>query len=378
MQDPRVAKLADVIVNYSTAVRKGELVTLGGSLESAPLITELYRAVLRAGGHPWVRLAPAECAEIALSEASDEQLAYLSPLDKATIQKTDVNIKIWSDQNTKALSGSDPARQAIASKGRQPLMAISMKRSALPADDPKRLRWAGTLFPTQAHAQDAEMSLREYEHFVYNAGKLNKKDPVKEWMKLGEQQQRLADRLDKGKEMRIRTPDGTDIRFGIKGRSWINCDGKFNFPDGEVFTGPIEDATEGVVQYRFPAVYGGREARDIRLVFEAGRVVDASASANEDFLFQMIDQDKGARILGELALGTNYGISKHTKNILFDEKIGGTFHCALGMAYPESGGTNKSALHWDMICDLRAGGSVEVDGEVISRNGKFVDKRWPK
>jgi len=376
--DPRVEKLAGVLVDYSVAIKEGDLAVLGGTIASAPLITAVYRAVLRAGGHPWVRLAPAECAEIALKEASKEQLRYVSPLDKAVIDKADVLVKIWSDGNTKALSGSDPERQAVASKARKPLLEKQMKRSALPPEDKKHLRWVGTLFPTQAHAQDAEMSLTEYEDFVFGGGKLDKKDPVKAWRKLGEQQQRLADRLEKGEEMRIRTPDGTDIRFGIKGRTWINCDGKHNFPDGEVFTGPVEDATEGVVQYRFPAVYGGREVRDIRLAFEGGKVVDASASSNEDFLFKMIDQDKGARVLGELALGTNYGIRKHTKNILFDEKIGGTFHAALGAAYPESGGTNKSGLHWDMICDLREGGVVEVDGEAISRNGRFRDPKWPK
>jgi len=378
MSDPRVEKLADVLVRYSVEIRKGDLVVLTGSLESEPLVMATYRAVLAAGGHPWVRLVPAECTEIALQDGSDEQLAYLNPLDKATLDKADVLIKIWSDPNTKALSGTDPKRQAAASRGRKPLLATQMKRAALPADDPRHLRWTGTLFPTQAHAQDADMSLREYERFVFGAGKLDKRDPVAAWRKLGEQQQRLADRLEKGKEMRIRTPDGTDIRYGIAGRHWINCEGKNNFPDGEVFTGPVEDATEGVVQYRFPAVYGGREVRDIRLEFKAGRVVDASASTNEEFLFQMIDQDRGARVLGELALGTNYGIDRHTKNILFDEKIGGTFHAALGAAYPESGGTNRSALHWDMVCDLRDGGTVEVDGEVISRNGKFRDTRWPK
>jgi aminopeptidase len=378
MTDPRVEKLARVLVNYSVSIRKNDFVALFGTLESAPLVTAVYAEVLRAGGHPWVRLAPAECAEIALREASDEQLRFVSPLDKTMIDKADVLIKIWSDGNTKALSGSDPARQAIASKARRPLLAKQMKRSALPPGDPKHLRWTGTLFPTQAHAQDAEMSLREYEDFVFTGGKLDKKDPVAAWKKLGEQQQRLADRLEKAKVMRIRTPDGTDISFGIAGRHWINCEGKNNFPDGEVFTGPIEDATEGVVQYRFPAVYGGREVRDIRLAFQAGRVVDASASTNEEFLFQMIDQDKGGRVLGELALGTNYGIRRHTRNILFDEKIGGTFHAALGAAYPESGGTNQSALHWDMICDLREGGTVEIDGKVISRNGKFLDAKWPK
>jgi len=265
MNDPRIEKLARVIVDYSVEVKKGDLVLLGGPPLAEPLIMELYRAVLRAGGHPWVRLIPSECSEVLLTEGSEEQLAYCGPLDKASIQKADAMIKIWSEDNTKALSNSDPKRQAIASKGRKPIMATMMKRSSLPASDPKFLRWTGTLFPTQAHAQDAHMSLRDYENFVYKGGKLDKRDPVKEWKKLGERQKHLADFLEKGKEMRITTPDGTDIRFGIAGRRWINCDGKNNFPDGEVFTGPIEDATEGVVQYRFPAVYGGREVNDIRL-----------------------------------------------------------------------------------------------------------------
>ncbi|MHC4953969.1 MAG: aminopeptidase [Planctomycetota bacterium] len=376
--DPRIEKLARVLVTYSVEVRKDDLVHLTGAPPATPLINALYREVLRAGGHPWVRLVPHECTQILLDEGSEEQLAYCGPLDKAPTQKADVVIKIWSEENTKALSQTDPRRQALTSKARQPILALHMKRSGLPEDDPRHLRWSGTLFPTNAHAQDAQMSLADYENFVYSAGKLDKRDPVKEWKKLGEQQERLAQRLNKGREMRITTPDGTDIRFGIDGRRWINCDGKKNFPDGEVFTGPIEDATEGVVQYRFPAVYGGREVNNIRLAFKAGKVVEASATSNEEFLVQMLDQDKGGRVLGELALGSNYGIKGHTRNILFDEKIGGTFHAALGAAYPETGGTNKSALHWDMICDLREGGRVEVDGELISRNGKFVKSGWPR
>jgi aminopeptidase len=222
------------------------------------------------------------------------------------------------------------------------------------------------------------MSLLDYADFVYGAGKLDAKDPGREWKGLGERQKRLIDRLARGKEMRITAPNGTDIRFGIAGRTWINCDGHRNFPDGEVFTGPVEDATEGVVRYGFPAVYGGREVEDVRLVFKAGRVAEASAGRGEDFLLHMLDQDKGARVLGELALGTNYGIREHTKNTLFDEKIGGTFHAALGAAYPESGGRNESGLHWDMVGELRKGGVVEVDGEVISRNGRFANSRWPR
>jgi len=378
MHDPRIDRLAQVLVRYSVAVKKDDLVLIQGSTVGAPLAVALYREVLEAGGHPHVRLVPDACAELFYRHAAAHQIAHLSPLEATTIDKVDVRIGIWAGENTKALSRVDPARQAAASKARAPLLAKFMKRSSLPDGDPKRLRWTGTVFPNQAAAQDAEMSLLAYEEFVYGAGKLGSRDPAAQWRKLGEAQRRLADRLGKGKEMRIRAPGGTDIRFGIEGRTWINCDGHANFPDGEVFTGPIEDATEGTVHYTFPAVHGGREVRDIRLVFKAGKVVDASASTNEDFLFRMIDQDKGGRILGELALGTNYGIKDYTKNTLFDEKIGGTFHAALGAAYPESGGRNKSALHWDMVCDLRRGGVVEVDGEVVSRNGRFQNAGWPR
>jgi aminopeptidase len=257
-------------------------------------------------------------------------------------------------------------------------MELFMKRSSLPDDDPKKLRWTGTMFPNDASAQDAEMSLLDYEDFVFAAGKLDEKDPVAAWRALGEAQKKLADRLMQGKEMHIKTPNGTDIRFGIEGRTWINCDGHENFPDGEVFTAPIEDSTEGVVCYSFPAVHGGREVHDIRLVFKEGRVVDASAKRNEEFLISMLDQDEGGRCLGELALGTNYSITDYTRNTLFDEKIGGTFHAAVGAAYPESGGKNKSGLHWDMVCDLRQGGVVKVDGETITENGVFQNEAWPK
>ncbi len=197
------------------------------------------------------------------------------------------------------------------------------------------------------------------------------------WRKLGEAQQRLADFLNKGHEVRCRA-NGTDIRLGVAGRRWINCDGHENFPDGEVFTGPDENATEGTVHFTYPAVTSGREVTDVRLTFKAGRVVDASASKNEEFLHKMIDQDRGGRVLGELALGTNYAIQRFTRNTLFDEKIGGTFHMALGAAYPETGGKNQSGLHWDMVCDLRQGGTIEVDGKVISRNGRFTNAAWPR
>ncbi len=379
MRDPRIDRLAKVLVHYSLGVRKGDLVSVGAGLAAEPLVLACFREILRAGAHPWVRMGPdGTLARAFFEEASDAQLKHVNPIELYAMRKIDARLTILAPQNTKALSNVDPKKQAIAGQARRPLMDTFMKRAAKKEDDPARLRWSGTVYPTHAAAQDAEMSLSEYADFVFNAGKLNAKNPVAEWKKLATSQQRLCDYLNRGKEMHIRAPGGTDIRFGIKGRNWINCGGHQNFPDGEVFTGPIENATEGVVRYSFPAVHHGREVNDIRLIFKAGKVVDASATHNEDFLFRMLDQDKGARVLGELALGSNYDITSYSKNTLFDEKIGGTFHAALGAAYPQSGGKNKSGLHWDMVCDLRKGGVVEVDGKVVSRNGKFQRATWPR
>jgi len=376
--DPRLQKLASVLVRYSTGVRPGDLVVIGGPTAAAEFVTALYGEVLEAGGHPWVRLAPEACQDVHFRVASDEQLRYVSDLDREVIERADVRIAAWVEENTKRFSRVDPKKQALASQARAPLMERFLERASKPEGDPERVRWTGTVVPNHAAAQDAEMSLAEYGDFVYRAGKLDEHDPVAAWRMLGDAQKALADRLERASELHITTPQGTDIRFGIEGRQWINCDGHENFPDGEVFTGPIEDATEGVVRYSFPAVHGGREVADIELRFQEGRVVDASASRNEEFLHRMLDQDEGARCLGEVALGTNYSIEEYTRNTLFDEKIGGTFHAAVGAAYPESGGTNKSGLHWDMVCDLRQGGIVKVDGELLSENGRFVDPAFPQ
>ncbi len=373
MRDSRIEKLADVLVNYSTRVKKGDVVRLTGALVGRPLIVALYRAVLRAGGQPIVVMGPEECHEIKLTEGSEEQLRFEDPLQQYIIETVDVTISYWGDENTKALSRVDPKKQALVSQARKKYMATFMKRFG-----EGKLRWVGTQFPTNAAAQDAEMSLAAYENFVFSAGLLDQSDPARAWQEISVRQQRMVDFLNTKRELRFVTPQGTDIRFGIEGRKWINCDGHENFPDGEVFTGPIETATQGVVNYSFPAVHGGREVHGIRLEFKDGKVVNASASKGEDFLFAMLDQDAGARTLGEVAMGTNYAIQQYSKNTLFDEKIGGTFHAALGAAYPESGGKNESGLHWDMVCDLRQGGQIYVDGQLISENGRFVFDDWPK
>lgn len=373
MRDPRLTKLAQVLVGYSVAVKPGDLVRIQGAPITEPLALEVYREVLRRGGHALVRLVPEDCSEILLKEGTEQQLAYVNPLLLHEFETIDCSISFWGSSNTKSLTNVDPARQALAGRARRPLLDKMLKRAAA-----GELRWCGTEYPTAAAAQDAEMSLAEYEDFVFNAGLLNAPDPAAAWQEVHDRQQRVCDALQGAREIRFTSPEGTDLTLGVEGRVWVNCDGHENFPDGEVFTGPVEDATRGVVYISFPAVYQSREVHGIRLEFRDGRVVDASAQKGEEFLIQMLDQDPGARILGESAIGCNYAITRYMKNTLFDEKIGGTFHIALGAAYPETGGKNESALHWDVVGDLRQGGRIEVDGQTISENGRFLDPTWPQ
>jgi aminopeptidase len=372
MRDPRLDQLADVLVNYSTGVKKGDLCRIGGNAVSIPLMEALFAQVLLAGGHPFLEIATDTMTEDRFRLSSDEQLSFVSPLALHAVEKMDVYFGIGGDGNTRALTNVPPAKQALASQARKPFLKRLLERAAK-----GELRWTATQFPSAAAAQEAEMSQHEYAEFVFRAGLLHLPDPVAAWRALSEKQQRLVDFLNTAREIRV-VGEGTDLRLAVEGRTWINCDGHENFPDGEVFTGPIETATEGTIRYSFPAVYHGRECQDITLTFKAGKVVDARASKGQEFLLKMIDQDPGARTLGEFAIGTNFGIQKYTKNILFDEKIGGTCHAALGAAYPETGGTNDSGLHWDMVCDLRAPGRrIEVDGQTILENGRFTRPDWP-
>ena len=382
LRDSRINKLAHVIVEYSTAVKPGQLVRITGDPVAQPLLEAIYEAVLKAGGHPYVRCAPDTLQDLFFEHANEDQLQHLNPIAKYEYEQIDVSIGVWADTNTKSLSCVDATKQGMASAARRPLMKIFMDRAAT-----KELRWSGTLFPTAASAQDAERSLRQYEDFVFEAGHLNADDPVAVWQEIEKRQQLVVDYLSGKKMIHFQTAAGTDLHVNVEDMTWINCAGHENFPDGEVFTGPNlaapDGGVNGVVHYSFPAVHNGREVHDIVLTFEKGRVIDAKASKNQDFLIQMLDQDEGARSLGEIAIGTNYQIQEYTKKTLFDEKIGGTFHAAVGAGYPESGNSNESGLHWDMVCDLRpdvsggGGGTITVDGEVISRDGKFVFDGWP-
>ncbi|MBL1217414.1 MAG: aminopeptidase [Planctomycetes bacterium] len=370
MRDPRLDKLADIMVHYSSEVKTGDLVCISADPIAMPMIEAVYEKTLQAGGHPfWIPRSEA-LADIFLEQASDEQLDFLSPLRMQMVEAIDVQIGLWADVNTRSSSRVDPARQSRLSRAGEPYFVRFLDRAA-----EGDLRWVGTQYPTQASAQDAEMSLRQYEEFVYGAGKLDLDDPAAAWRHLREQQKRACDWLNQKKEVRFRAPNGTDLTVNVDGATWINCAGEDNFPDGEVFAGP--QGVEGVVYYTFPAVNMGREVTGIRLEFRNGIVVDASASKGEDFLIAMLDMDPGARHLGEIAIGTNYSITEYTRNTLFDEKIGGTFHAAVGQGYPESGSNNKSALHWDMVCDLRQGGTIEADGELFHENGHFKFEGWP-
>ncbi|MGB1126072.1 MAG: aminopeptidase [Phycisphaeraceae bacterium] len=386
MRDQRLEKLADVLVNYSVQVQPGQLVRIRGDEVGTDLLEAIYEAVLKAGAHPLLRITSDACHDIFMQSASEEQLKYIDPIAVAEAETIDVSISLWAEVNTKSATRVDPKRSGMTSAARKPIFETFMKRAAaaeFPDQYPgvKPLKWVGTLFPTQANAQDAERSLREYEDFVFKAGYLDHDDPAAQWTKICEQQQRVVDYLNGKSLLHFETPNGTDLKVNVDGMTWINCAGESNFPDGEVFTGPnlkhADGGVNGVVKYSFPAVHNGREVHDIELTFENGRVVDAKASKGLDFLIAMLDQDEGARSLGEIAIGTNYQVTEYTKNTLFDEKIGGTFHAAVGAGYPETGNDNQSGLHWDMVCDLRTGGTITVDGEVISRDGKFVFDGWP-
>jgi len=376
VRDPRIDKLAKVLVEYSCAVKPGQLVRIAGDPVATPLLEALFEHCLRAGAHPFIRSTPASIQEIFFELANEEQLRYLNPLNMEEIEKIDVSISLWADVNTKSLSRIDPKRQSIHSAARKPVFTRFMERAAK-----GELKWCGTLFPTISNAQDAEMSMRQYEEFVFGAGYLDREDPVAEWRRIEAAQQKICDYLKGKKQIRFQAANGTDLVVNVEGMNWVNCCGHENFPDGEVFTGPnlkAEDGgVNGIVRFSFPAVHNGREVHDIELTFERGKVVNAKASKNEDFLRKMLEQDEGASYVGEIAIGTNYNITQYTKNTLFDEKIGGTFHLAVGAGYPETGNTNQSGLHWDMVCDLRDGGLITVDGELISKDGQFLKDGWP-
>jgi aminopeptidase len=357
---------AKVLVEYSTGVRPGDQVCIQGGVAAEPLLRAIYREVIGAGGKPILLPEFTDWLGDLLELANDDQIAYISPIESFARQQADVLIRVSAETNGRLPSTVPAERSAQFRASRRSLSQAMVERAA--SGD---LRWSLTMFPTDAYAQDADMATREFADMLTRMCFLDKPDPVAEWTQLHDRQQTLIDWLTPSKELRITGPD-TDLRMSIEGRTWNNSDGKRNFPSGEIFTGPVEDSVDGHIRFTFPVVTGGREISDVRLRFDRGKVVEASAGKHEDVLIAALDTDDGARYLGEIAFGTNFGLDRFTKKILLDEKIGGTIHMALGNGYPDTGSRNKSAIHWDLICDIRQGGRVTIDGEDF-----LVDGRYP-
>src|SRR6266540_1071783 len=367
MSDPRVAKLGDLLVNYSLELDAGQLLRIDAATVASPLVTEAYRHALRAGAQPRTRIEVEGLDVIAVAESSDEQLVFVSDVERYEVEQVDAVMTIWAERNTRALTQADPERVSRRIASRRELTKRFWER--IDAGD---AAWVGTRFPTEAHAQDAEMSLAEYEDFVYAACHVREnEDPVAHWREVSKALTARARELETFRELRIVGPD-TDLRVNVEGRGWLAADGRLNMPDGEIFTSPVETETEGEIRFSFPAIFHGRGVEDVRLRFEGGRVVHAEAGTGADYLYSLLDMDDGSRILGEVAFGLNYEIDRFTRDILFDEKIGGTMHLALGSSFKKLGGRNESGLHWDMICDLRADGEVYADGELVWRAGRFL------
>ena len=373
MTEPRLmnnlTKWAETLVGYSLSLQPGEQVLIRVDEAAIPLAKEVYRAALAAGAHPSVQVLVDGLDEVFLTTASVEQLDWVSPVRRFEYETMDALCAIVAPQNTSALAGVAADKQTRAQRANKAVRESLFARAA-----EGKTKWNVTLYPTAGAAQNAKMSLADYEAFLLKAMFLDKEDPAAAWKAFSHEQQRYVDYLSKVETLRFVARD-TDLTMSVGGRVWVNSDGHKNFPSGEVFTGPVENSVSGTVRYTFPTAHLGHEVDDVRLTFEDGKVVKADAARGLVFLETMLDSDPGARTLGEVAVGNNYGVQRFTRNTLYDEKIGGTFHLALGNAYPETGGTNVSAVHWDMVCDMRpdaGGGAIYADGVLIHENGQWV------
>jgi aminopeptidase len=353
------AAFATLLCDYCLEVEPDRQVVVRSTTLAAPLLLALQRALLEREAWPLLRVAlPGQEAGF-WAAARELHLDHFARADLAEAEATDASLAIMAPENTRALAGVDPARLARAARARAPVREAGLRR-----------RWCATLWPTPAGAQQAGMSTEDFAAFVRRALFLDRPDPIAAWHALHATQARLIERLSRASELRIEA-DGTDLTLSVAGRTWINSDGRRNMPSGEVFTGPVETSAEGRIRFDVPSSPRGVEVAGIELELRDGRVTAARADRGDAVLQAMLETDGGARRLGELGIGTNPGIDRPVGATLLDEKIGGTVHLALGRSYPETGGTNESAIHWDMVCDLRRGGRLTADGEVIQENGRF-------
>jgi aminopeptidase len=360
LKDEVVARWADLLVDYCLRVERGEAIVLGSEVTARPLVEACYKAVVLRGGHPLLHLELAGLPEFFLERATDEQLSFVPPGALAEAIASNAWIRIAAETDTQAMSRVDPQRQSIFQRARNPIRQAARKG-----------RWVLTQYPTAAYAEMAGMSLNAYEEFVTSAMFLDRAQAAAAWIELGARQQGLIEFMSRVSTVRIEGP-GTDLTLSVGGRTWINSDGRRNMPSGEIFTGPLEDSAQGRLRSSFPVCRDGRRLVGIELALDEGTVVQARADEGEDYLLAMLDLDPGARKLGELGLGLNTGIDRFTGSILYDEKIGGTVHLALGQSYPETGGVNASALHWDLIVDTRTQGRITADGKVVMDNGQWL------
>lgn len=359
-------KYANVLVDYCTDVKENNHVIISGEAQAQPLLLAVYESVLKKGAFPIIKARIDGQSETFFKVANDKQLSYIDPFIQYEYDKVDKFISVSAPYNVKNMAKVPPERQAKVSAARRPLSEKMLKRAAEGS-----LSWVICDFPTNALAQEAKMSIYDYEEFLIKACYLHLDDPVAKWKEIGKMQDKLVNGLNGTKTIKI-IGEKTDLTMSVDGRKWINCCGSNNFPDGEVFTSPVEDSAEGEIFFDFPAIYRGNEAHNIHVKFEKGKVVHATAEKGEDFFMSMINQDEGASFLGEMAFGTNDMIQEVTGNILFDEKIGGSIHLALGSSYPETGGKNTSGLHWDIIKNMKNGSKVYADDKLIYKDGKFL------
>jgi len=368
LTDKRFKKFAKILVGHSANIQPGDRVLIEASTAAEPLVKELYAEILEHGGHPHLQLTFPEQDVIFFNHANNKQLDFIPTFRKLAYDEFESRIRIHSETNPRALTEVDPAKQARRQKALAPILRSQMWRGA-----EKTFKWVTTLFPTEAYAAEAGMDFEEYKDFVFQAcfADNETKDPVTEWKAFQTKQKEIIDRIEGGDKVEVRGPN-VDLSLSIKGRVFKNSFGEHNMPDGEIYTGPVEKSVNGWVRFTYPAITGGRVVEGVELTFKRGKVVDAKAKKNQEFLLKMLDTDKGARYVGEFAIGTNFNIDRFIGHILFDEKIGGTFHMALGAGYPETGSLNKSIIHWDMICDLRKDSVIMVDGELVYKNGDFV------
>ncbi len=371
MADPRVTKFAKVLVEHSARAVPGDRFLLEGTTAAEPLLRELYIQMLEKGAHPHLMmtlpgLMPFSQEETYLTYAKDAQLDFVPTFYKMAYEQFEGRIRVHSATNTHGVTNIDPEKVQRYHKALSPITGLQFRRGG-----EGTFKWVTTLYPTDGYAQDANMSLKEYEDFVFGAVHANEDDPVSFWKSVESKQQSAVDYM-KGKSQVVLRGPNVDLTLSVKGRKFMNSFGTFNMPDGEIYTGPVEDSTNGWVKFTYPANYGGTTVEGAELTISNGRVISAKAEKNENYLLKTLDTDAGSRYIGEFAIGTNFDIQQFTGNILFDEKIGGSFHMALGAGYPETGSTNKSAIHWDMICDLRTDSEILVDGELFYKNGQFV------